>query len=392
MLCAETPIFRIATGVPDPLVCFEQDYQGSRRDTSGQSYKRYKESLVTKRTICLVSRVWNLVATPQLYERLVIASAEGDHSPRRRQIRRLIRALGSPSPQSSSPESSLGTFVRRLDFTFPEGRDGTEFSRQKITRVIVELVGMMPNLQTTSTLPDFKVPILHFQAFLDGHPSLDTVQIVYDFEDPKPGQESASLWKGKAYPSIRHWVLRLYQVNALAVVPTTVFPKLEMVTYPYYPHASDHLARFTNFVSIHGSRLKTIRMSPHKQLKDMLEVVARWCPRLTEVHLVYKRRWVTPSTIAMASVVVSMPRITTLGLSLYNYDEKKHSADWERAIMLKWKDLFPSLHTIRLLEEKDVELLRQLGEEKLGQIVGHCCDSGVSLQDDHCSLFTIDGR
>jgi hypothetical protein len=246
--------------------------------------------------------------------------------------------------------------------------------------------------KTTSALPDFKVPILPFQAFLDGHPSLDTVQIVYNFEDPKPGQEPASLWKGKAYPSIRHWVLRLYQVNALAVVPTTVFPKLEMVTYPYYPHASDHLARFTHFVSIHGSRLKTIRMSPHKQLKDMLEVVARWCPRLTEVHLVYKRRWVTPSTIAKASVVVSMPRITTLGLSLYNYDEKKHSADWERAIMLKWKDLFPSLHTIRLLEEKDVELLRQLGEEKLGQIVGHCYDSGVSLQDDHCSLFTIDGR
>ena len=39
-------IFRIATDVPDPLVCFEQDYHGSRRDTSGRSYNRYRESLV----------------------------------------------------------------------------------------------------------------------------------------------------------------------------------------------------------------------------------------------------------------------------------------------------------------------------------------------------------
>jgi hypothetical protein len=124
----------------------------------------------------------------------------------------------------------------------------------------------------------------------------------------------------------------------------------------------------------------------------MLDVVARWCPQLREVHLVYKRKWASASTIESASVGFRMPRITTLGLSLYNYDEKKHSTGWEATIMLKWKDVFPNLQTIRLLEEKDVESLRRMTEAQLGGIVGHCLDYGVSLRDDSGNAFIVDGR
>ena len=39
-------IFWIATGVSDPLICFEQDYHRTRRGASGRSFKHYQESLV----------------------------------------------------------------------------------------------------------------------------------------------------------------------------------------------------------------------------------------------------------------------------------------------------------------------------------------------------------
>lgn len=39
-------IFEIATEEPDPLVCFVQDYHGTRRDVTRPPYQRYKESSV----------------------------------------------------------------------------------------------------------------------------------------------------------------------------------------------------------------------------------------------------------------------------------------------------------------------------------------------------------
>ncbi|TEB26202.1 hypothetical protein FA13DRAFT_1737604 [Coprinellus micaceus] len=408
---SETPseilheIFAIATKVPDPLVCFVQDYYGSRRDVTRRPYQSYKESLAMKLTLCAVSRHWNAVATPLLYERVIISGFEGGNEWERTQAGLLLRTLNSSySLDAEAPNGGarLGTFIRRLDLTFSDGDERNQCHPELTGRGIAEIVSKLSNLEVLGVrsspgaspldtlqhlhwrtgASDIQIPIPSLLDFLDAHPSLETFHMIYDFEELDLGEAAFSLWDRQSYPSLRHWVLRQNQVDVLADVPSTVFPNLEALTFHYHPHSNDNLARFTKFLRVHGRHLITLRLSPYGFLKDLLSVVARSCPRLKELHLAYPHALVSSRRIQESSVVATMPQVTTLGLTLFDHYRDSHSSGWYMAIKLQWKLLFPGLRTIRLLEEIDVDRLRET-PERLEEIANFCAEFGVTLEDNN---------
>lgn len=362
------------------------------------------------------------MATPLLYERIVISGSQSDNEGKRRQLALLLRTLNSspslrpldsPSQDPAADTGGsrlLGAFVRRLDITFLDGIEDSQNHPELAGTGVTQLVSKLPNLEVLSVRtspnvspldalqvlsphlkhfhwrrdaidPDVRVPLSALLEFFDSHPILETFHMLYNLEEANCSEpEERPRWEGRSYPSLRHWVLRQNHVDVLAHFPSTLFPDLDALTFPYYPQINKHLPRLANFLAVHGSHLTTIRLAPHKFLRVLLIEVARGCPRLREVHLVYTRRWITSSRIAEASLAITMPRITTLGLTLFNHYHGTHSNGWERALKLRWKDIFPNLGTIKLLEEVDVDRLREMPEE-LDEIAQHWIEHGVAFKD-----------
>ncbi|KAJ3500949.1 hypothetical protein NMY22_g19089 [Coprinellus aureogranulatus] len=95
-------ILRLATDAPNPLACSVQDFPGLRRDPARarEPYQKYRSSLATKLAVCGVSRQWNALGTPHLYERIVIADPARNHEKRRNQLHALLRTFTEDVPES----------------------------------------------------------------------------------------------------------------------------------------------------------------------------------------------------------------------------------------------------------------------------------------------------
>ncbi|KAJ3526072.1 hypothetical protein NMY22_g10319 [Coprinellus aureogranulatus] len=412
-------ILRIATDVPDPLACFAQDYPGFRRDPAREPYQRYKSSLATKLAICGVSRQWNALGMPLLYERIVIADPAGNHEQRRDQLHALLRtfaedipgSIGGISTTQGQPVSRLGGFVRRLDLAYPGGPPELSYQeeRQMENRVLVGIIGRLRSLEvlglftSSNTSPldtlevlsprlthlhwrtdaydtGFEVPLNRFLAFLDSHPHIETIDMQFTFDDASL-VEALSSSKGKSFPGVRHWVIRQNHFKVLQSLPPNTFPNLETVTSPFLPHLHNGLTSLSGFLAVHGQRLTTIQFRPHWMLQQVLEAVAGICPDLQEVQLVYRQRSVHPSTTAITDVAkaVSMPKIVTLGLSLFTYSFG-HDDGWYKTATLPWKPIFPGLRKIKLLDEIDVVALKGM-PEVLREVLSHCREYGIELED-----------
>ncbi|KAJ3508647.1 hypothetical protein NMY22_g16546 [Coprinellus aureogranulatus] len=404
-------ILSIATDVPDPLSCFAQDYPGFRRDPTREPYQRYRSSLATKLAICGVSRQWNTLGTPLLYERIVIADPAGNHEQRRNQLYALLRtfteeSIGGVSTTQGQPVSRLGGFVRRLDLAYPGGPPELSYQeeRQMENRVLVGIIGRLRNLEvlglftSSNTSPldtleilsprlthlhwrtdaygtGFEVPLDRFLSFLDRHLRIETIDMQFTFT---LGQTLPSS-RGTAFPGVRHWVPRQNQVKILKHLPPHTFPNLEVVTWPFLAHPSNGLPRLCEFLAVHGQNLTKVLLKPQWVLREVLEAVAAVCPHLREIELVYHRRMVYAATITDMAVTFSMPGVVTLGLSLFNFIYR-HEVGWYGTITLPWKDIFPALRSIKLLDEIDVIALKAM-PEAFQEVVAHCRTYGVDLED-----------
>lgn len=390
----------------------------------------------TKLSLCAVSRSWNGIATPLVYERVIISNSVclQEHQEKRRKLEALLNAVrrrASKGCNDDDPSSlrglvrciALGDLVRRLDLSFPQGSGGTPdlLELERISQTLVELVRKLPNLevfgvQTSSSLSplktfevlspqlkhfhwttdadvvDFGIPTIPFLAFLETHPNLETVHTVFRFDDAAPVSASAlHAWSRRALQSVRHWVLGRNQADILAGLPSSIFPNLEGVTFPYYPMIRNNFSPLREFLTVHGRSLTLIHVTPHGLLREMLQAVDPLCPRLREVHLVYTHRLVKSSSIAKASTTISMPRVVTLGLSGCTHSGDLHydAAHAAKAITLRWTDIFPNLQRIRLLEETDVEALKAI-PEKLEEVVRRCRSCGIDLEDNFGYPLTLD--
>ncbi|KAJ3530531.1 hypothetical protein NMY22_g8536 [Coprinellus aureogranulatus] len=416
-------IFRLATDVPNSLLCFVQNYHESERNLSNHAYQCWRRSTGMKLAICRVSRRWNVMGTPLLYENIIVPTAVGDDEsylhtdPEKRQLEALIRTLTSASSDANWNKPHIGTSVRGVDWTFPE--DLTHTSREDLEGEAVgklaELVACLPNLEvftvrTRSTIspmatlnalsPHLKhlhwrtvatvgltrniLPLSYFFEFLEAHPSLQTVDILHAFDS---ASHNPSSWGGRSFPSIRHWVLRNTQVDVLATLPEGTFPGLDAITYPYYRpgRINTKRERFTQFLLTQGQHLTMVRLDAQRYLVDFLHPLAELRPQVREIHLSVTIEELGSNTMSEVSATVHMPGVVTLGLSLIDlahFDEYRTyihiGPEWVDHAFLRWKEVFPNLRTVKFLEEIDVVDLARM--RTLYRVLDHYKEQGVSTR------------
>lgn len=381
-----------------------------------------------------MSRLWNAVATPLVYERVVISNRSSDrgaeYQEKRRQLDALLHTVSQCASDlqegtdkvchRSATRIPLGPLVRRLDLALPKvhhkSLNHPELS--SLSRTLADLVKRLPSLEvfvvwdrsTIDPLVTFdalspvlkhlrwctdqvcqeSIPLSRFLAFLECHDNLETIDV--DFKLDHDVQESAvPLRNEKVFPSIEHWVFQSNQKDVISNLPSGIFPSLEAVRFPSSQHP---LNSGTNdqLLKAHGQNLTSIRISPRHRLGEMLQAMDLLCPRLREIHIdciPFMSRLAMPRTIDKTGAAIRMPQVATLGLQLFSHCPDRLGLPWYKFIELRWKDIFPNLQRIRLLEETDVDALDKIPEE-FAKIVEHSRSYGIELEDHFGRPLAID--
>ncbi|KAF6748343.1 hypothetical protein DFP72DRAFT_574539 [Ephemerocybe angulata] len=352
-----------------------------------------RESLKTKRSMVLVNREWNTIATPILYEHLTIS--------KRVEFKKLLATL----TLEGDAELSLGRFVRRLDLTnnAPDGIPvGVAIELcQKMTNLVTFFVQLEVNINPVPLLAALGPQLRHLHIqdyegtlatseshssisfanlleFLNIHPNLTSVSFPFVLTglDEAPDESLANDSKVRRWPSIRKWTFQHpSQTSALGLhMPRGAFPSLTEVGFDHCTSSTFWSWEMKDFLAAHGDGLLTVGLGQGgevqipEELSRPFQHIKDFCPRTTEVDISFKahegrfRKKFALSTAWLAEVI-RIPQITTLGVRICSprhNDERTHRLHC--AVALPWPKVFPKLERIRVLEELEVDRYRMHDE------------------------------
>ena len=223
--------------------------------------------------------------------------------------------------------------------------------------------------------------------FLDGHPHITHLSLP---SHPWSEDPSERVWppdfSRKPRPSIREWFLQdHHQALAVSFLSSRgLLPSLasRRTLYPTTADANDIHADLAAVVSAHvaeqpGEGVVVDRCTPNptiaslmiveyfsedwptQGLADRLRVVEKLCPNLEELHLIIKGKTdfslvpPKPSGIELPPLprvtTISFQRMVTQGIMGDAIGTLRHT------LALPWKDSFPSLATVRIMEDLDFD-------------------------------------
>ncbi|KAH7921249.1 hypothetical protein BV22DRAFT_743290 [Leucogyrophana mollusca] len=310
-------IFQFATYVPNVLVPEIYDHSSTigwlfNRD----NYRAVQDSLVTKRYLVRVCKMWYILASPYLYRSIYLGRG------------RCLSSLCSTLMNSArgthpfSGERPLGSWTERLDIAM---RDQSLTHGDLELDFLAEAIRCMPNLAIVSfavrtpqydhfTLPSSVVDALlthalslrvidwasdsqdrlyptdlHYAALLASATGLRVVNHVFSFVNPPSTCYPIA-------PSLQTLSLSSMLLEEAYSRDTNLFPSLREIVY-HHVHLSSEALR--SFLSTYGANLTSVHFiddtcSPHIDLGTELAQLSVYCPRLRSLVLSVQKWAVLP--------------------------------------------------------------------------------------------------
>lgn len=339
-----------------------------------------------KASIALVCRQWNHLATPWLYEHIVIDNEA--------KLLMLTQALDT----LNSRITRLATFVQRLDIELPLGISDVSYKR--VARVLpafdnlITLVMMLqPPTDVHSLLPlipaslshllwsapviDMSMQAEHLFDFLDSHPRLQTFSHPFSFDYLQDVLDRSK--RRTPYHSISDWVIRdaLQLINfgvvqEAGLCPNVVRRTVGLIVDPTYIDIMAILCGVTTFnppETPSAAHLAITELSlcillpdstwPPRVLADDLCLIDRLCPNLRRLNLTLNGESEDTFNSPMEPLtagVTQVPQVTIISVQrIVNESEPLDSVGTpHHAICLPWRSVFPGLQAIRIREDVDL--------------------------------------
>ncbi|KAH7921162.1 hypothetical protein BV22DRAFT_1049843, partial [Leucogyrophana mollusca] len=258
-------IFQFATYVPDILAPEIYDHSSTIGWLFNRDHHRaIRDSLVMKRYLVQVCKMWYILASPYLYSTLM-SSARGTHP--------------------FSGERPLGSWTERLDIAM---RDQSPTHGELELDFLAEAIRCMPNLAIVSfavrapQYDHFALPNFDFAALLASATGLRVVNHIFSFVNPH----------GAYYPAVPS-VQTLGLCSELSEEAysrgTKLFPSLREIIY-HHVEISPNALWQRSFLPTYGGNLTSVHFldntcSPNVDLGSELARLSLYCPCLRSLVL-----------------------------------------------------------------------------------------------------------
>ena len=354
-------IFAFATWAPRGVEAYLSKKSHSRGYWWGIRHPDLKSAFVTRRFLVRVCRQWRSLATPLLYEHIIIGRAKFASS--------LRHTLAASEREAESTENyrSLGSWTKRLDVAVRDGDDKHAGSLDM--KDLCSIIRCLPNLTAVVfSLPfGFFAPAILPESILDAlvetcsttlHDMLwTTTSLLPDREQwcsfltKMPGLRR--LGCPYTYTSPHHMLqaVTLPSISGLTITPSSVevsaafddtnhFPSLQELVYSRWGVMGPSLLGALLRVSGHTITRVVLSVDDSHALLSELIVLKRFCPNLIRLDIAF-RRWRDMSSIC------DIPPVSILGLHCSQLRAK--SREYQR--------LFDILHAVRPLTLKVIRFL-----------------------------------
>ncbi|EPQ50590.1 hypothetical protein GLOTRDRAFT_123482 [Gloeophyllum trabeum ATCC 11539] len=382
-------ILRIATSVPDAVAPTADDIYTPRSGRPEQRENQpLRDSLVTKRYLVRVCRLWRALASRFLYEAVVIGRGHTIPS-----LRDTLVASKHATESMANEYRPLGWYTRRLDLSVRGQTHITTGPAHVELDYLAEIIRCLPNLAiftvnvTTKQYPD-TMPASVMQALAENcSTSLrvlhwpDCGSRVGRVLDPKPAEWRMLLTAASNLKAVRCsdmlYSSRGYE-NHHSIFPD--LPGLTTLTlsnkvckdYLGSPHSLPSLRHlryhdcssciphaWKGLLQLYGAHLAAVTLIFHHFGADVqghLDLLAEFCPRLDKLLLCF-RSW--PRFPAH----LRLPPITCLALM----SAKPNSTNAEcMALFASLSTIdVQDLQTVRVMHERDVAKLRSRNSKLL---------------------------
>ena len=364
----------------------------------------------TKENVVSVCWQWNHLATPFLYEQIILT--------KEKTMLKLYDVVSKPN----TPSRALGPIIIRLDVAvfnssksqcFQTTSDLFSYTPNLVTLNLPYTLGISFDEDYCHSIPasvqhlhwmdmggaGSEVPTPVWISFLDNHPNLKSLNCFPSLtespsEEYKATTSSSILNRPNArkWSSIEELVLQNEaQRQYLEVLPPDQFPNLHTV---HFTHRG--LAEHRSFLATHGRNLTVVHITAAYILAtptptpivDYLHQLADHCPKLKELHWTWDETSMElagelPDPADSNSPLLPKLNITTLGIEFRTHQLRKREVETFFWTALSWfeREEFPLLTTIRFISEVNLFHLREKHSPRLTPFLNECVLLGIRVED-----------